>query len=49
MSVSILLADDHPIVRQGLRALIEAQPNLLVIGETGTGLRAPRSHSAAQT
>ena len=40
MPISILLADDHPIVRKGLRALLEAQPNLHVIGETGTGLRA---------
>ena len=40
MSVSILLAGDHRMVRQGLRALLEAQPNLLVVGEAGTGLRA---------
>lgn len=40
MPISILLADDHPIVRRGLRALIEAQPDLHIVGETGTGLRA---------
>ncbi|MBI2368341.1 MAG: response regulator transcription factor [Deltaproteobacteria bacterium] len=36
--ITILLADDHPVVRQGLRALLEAQSDLQVIGETGDGL-----------
>lgn len=36
--ITILLADDHPVVRQGLRALLEAQADLQVIGETGDGL-----------
>jgi len=40
MSVSILLADDHHIVRQGLRSLLEAQPDFKVIGEAGDGLEA---------
>jgi two-component system response regulator NreC len=34
------LADDHHVVRQGLRALLEAQPDLRVIGEAGDGLEA---------
>jgi two-component system, NarL family, response regulator NreC len=38
MSVTILLADDHPVVRQGLRLLLEAEPDFRVIGETGDGL-----------
>lgn len=33
----ILIADDHAILRSGLRLLIDAQPNLLVIGEAGDG------------
>lgn len=33
----ILIADDHAILRSGLRLLINAQPNLLVIGEAGDG------------
>ncbi len=40
MTVSILLADDHPIVRQGLRALLEAEPGFRVVGEVGDGLNA---------
>ena len=41
MSLSILLADDHPVVRQGLRLLLEAEPDFVVIGETGDGLAVP--------
>ncbi|MEP6788028.1 MAG: response regulator transcription factor [Acidobacteriota bacterium] len=39
-NISIVLADDHLIVRQGLRALLEAEEDLKVIGETGDGLKA---------
>lgn len=34
---SVLLADDHAIVRSGLRALIDAMPDAEVIAETGNG------------
>jgi len=37
MSVKIVLADDHSIVRQGLRALIEKQSDMRVIGEASNG------------
>jgi len=37
MAVKILLADDHKIVRDGLRSLIEKQPNMQVIGEACDG------------
>jgi DNA-binding NarL/FixJ family response regulator len=40
MTVSVLLADDHPIVRQGLRHLLAAEPNLTVVGEASDGLEA---------
>jgi len=33
----ILLADDHAIVRQGLKLLIEAQPDMTVVGEAADG------------
>jgi two-component system, NarL family, response regulator NreC len=33
----ILLADDHVVVRTGLRALLERQPNLEVVGESENG------------
>jgi DNA-binding NarL/FixJ family response regulator len=35
--VRVLLADDHPVVRTGLRALIDAQPGLAVVGEAADG------------
>jgi two-component system, NarL family, response regulator NreC len=38
MTTAILLADDHPVVRQGLRLLLEAEPDFTVVGETGDGL-----------
>lgn len=37
---TIILADDHRIVRQGLRALLEAEPDFRLVGETGDGLEA---------
>jgi len=38
--VKIVLADDHPIVRQGLCALLEAETDFQVVGEAGDGLEA---------
>jgi DNA-binding NarL/FixJ family response regulator len=35
--IRILIADDHPVVRKGLREAIEAGPNLKVVGEAGDG------------
>lgn len=37
---TIVLADDHPIVRQGLHTLLETEPGFRVVGETGDGLEA---------
>ena len=37
MSITILLADDHHVVRQGLRALLENQSDCLVVGEATYG------------
>ena len=34
---TIVLADDHPIVRSGLRALLEAEPDYEIIGEAEDG------------
>jgi two-component system, NarL family, response regulator NreC len=38
----VLLADDHAIVRRGLRSLIESQPGFTVVGEAADGLEALR-------
>src|SRR5215475_13875432 len=35
--ISVLLADDHPPFRAGLRALLESEPDIEVIGEAQTG------------
>ncbi|KUN83548.1 LuxR family transcriptional regulator [Streptomyces bungoensis] len=34
--VRLLLADDHPVVRAGLRAVLETEPDLLVVAEAAT-------------
>lgn len=35
--IRIFIADDHPIVREGLRKLIEEQPDMQVVGEASDG------------
>lgn len=42
MKVRILLADDHEILRSGLRILLERQPELEVVGEAADGQEAVR-------
>lgn len=37
ISIRILLADDHAVVRDGLRALLEKQPDMSVVGEAADG------------
>jgi DNA-binding NarL/FixJ family response regulator len=36
----ILIADDHEVVRKGLRSLLEHEPNMEVVGEAGNGREA---------
>lgn len=43
---TILLVDDHPVVREGFRGMLEAEPDFTVIGEASSALEAV---AAAQT
>jgi two-component system, NarL family, response regulator NreC len=42
----LMLADDHTVMRTGLRALLERQPNLEVVGETDNGREAVKLASS---
>lgn len=35
--IDVLLVDDHPVVRSGLRAILDAQPDMRVVAEAATG------------
>lgn len=37
MPIQILIADDHPIVRDGLRAVLSTQADFTIVGEAGSG------------
>ena len=37
MTTTVLLVDDHPVVRSGLRAVLDAAETLQVVGEAATG------------
>jgi DNA-binding NarL/FixJ family response regulator len=37
-TIRVLLADDHPVVRQGIRTLIERSPDIVVVAEAENGL-----------
>jgi len=39
---TVLLVDDHHVVRRGIRALLENEAGILVVGEAGTGVDAAR-------
>jgi DNA-binding NarL/FixJ family response regulator len=35
--IRVLIVDDHVMVRQGLRAVLQSYPNIEVVGEAGNG------------
>jgi two-component system NarL family response regulator len=43
--ISVLIVDDHPLVRMGLRALIDVQPDMEVTGEASDGPQAITTHA----
>ena len=40
MNVCVMLVDDHPVVRAGVRAVVEAHPDLTVVAEAADGAEA---------
>ena len=40
LTISLLLVDDHPVVRNGLRGMFEAAPGFTVLGEASNGVEA---------
>lgn len=40
MSIRLVLVDDHPVVREGLRGMLVSQPDFAVVGEAAHGLEA---------
>ncbi len=45
MKIRVLIADDHPVVRMGLKALVDAQPDMEVVGEANDGREAVELHA----
>ncbi|MFJ6719046.1 MULTISPECIES: response regulator transcription factor [unclassified Streptomyces] len=48
MTIRLLLADDHPVVRAGLRAVLEAEPDFAVAAEAATAERAVELAASAK-
>ena len=42
MSIAVLIVDDHPVVRDGLRGMFSGDPRFTVVGEAGNGADALR-------
>lgn len=38
--ITLVIVDDHPVVRDGLNAILATQPDMAVVGEAGTGAEA---------
>ena len=39
-AISVLIVDDHPLLREGVTAVLEAEPDIRVVGEAADGLDA---------
>lgn len=47
-AITVVIADDHPVVRRGLRSLLDTLPGVRVIGEAGDGQAAVREVQLAR-
>jgi DNA-binding NarL/FixJ family response regulator len=47
--IRVMLVDDHPVVREGLRGMLEAEPDLTVVGEAGSGEEAVAQARVTET
>jgi NarL family two-component system response regulator LiaR len=47
-TMRILIADDHAVVREGLRALIDTEPGMALVGEAADGVEAVRQARSLQ-
>ena len=43
-AVRVLLVDDHELVRRGVQTVLEAEPDIEVVGEAGDGEQIGRAH-----
>ena len=46
LPITILIADDHPLMREGIAAVIASQPDMRVVGEASDGLEAVTMYRA---
>jgi two-component system, NarL family, response regulator len=42
--ISVLIVDDHPVVQEGLRAMISAEPDMKVVGIAGSGMEGVKAY-----
>ncbi|MFW5941633.1 MAG: response regulator [bacterium] len=47
-AIRVLIADDHAVVREGLRGLISSEPGMMLVGEAADGAQAVRQFRALQ-
>jgi two-component system NarL family response regulator len=47
-AIRVLIADDHPVVREGVAAMIERRPDMTVVGVAATGREAVAAYRAAR-
>jgi DNA-binding NarL/FixJ family response regulator len=44
----LLLVDDHPLMREGITAIVQRQPDMLVAGEAASGVEALERYAQLQ-